>query len=39
MTSTRRVHKTTGQLPIVVSRPDKIFWPEEGYTKLELVEY
>jgi bifunctional non-homologous end joining protein LigD len=28
-----------GQLPIVVSHPDKVFWPEEGYTKLDLVEY
>jgi bifunctional non-homologous end joining protein LigD len=26
-------------LPIVVSHPDKVFWPEEGYTKLDLVEY
>jgi bifunctional non-homologous end joining protein LigD len=27
------------KLPIIVSHPDKIFWPEEGYTKLDLVEY
>jgi bifunctional non-homologous end joining protein LigD len=27
------------KLPIAVSHPDKIFWPEEGYTKLDLVEY
>ena len=27
------------RLPIVVSHPDKVFWPEEGYTKLDLVEY
>jgi bifunctional non-homologous end joining protein LigD len=26
-------------LPIVVSHADKVFWPEEGYTKLDLVEY
>lgn len=26
-------------LPINVSNPDKVFWPEEGYTKLDLVEY
>lgn len=26
-------------LPIVVSNPNKVFWPEEGYTKRDLVEY
>jgi bifunctional non-homologous end joining protein LigD len=39
MTRARRDHKTSAQLPIAVSHPDKIFWPEEGYTKLDLVEY
>jgi bifunctional non-homologous end joining protein LigD len=39
MTSARRDHTASGQLPIVVSHPDKVFWPEEGYTKLDLVEY
>ncbi len=27
------------ELPVVVAAPDKVFWPEEGYTKLDLVEY
>ena len=27
------------KLPIEVSNPNKVFWPEEGYTKLDLVEY
>jgi len=31
-------HPST-KLPIGVSNPDKVFWPEEGYTKLDLVEY
>jgi bifunctional non-homologous end joining protein LigD len=29
----------TAKLPIAVSHPDKVFWPEEGYTKLDLVAY
>jgi bifunctional non-homologous end joining protein LigD len=27
------------KLPIAVSNPEKIFWPEEGYTKLDLIEF
>jgi bifunctional non-homologous end joining protein LigD len=26
-------------LPVAISDPDKVFWPEEGYTKLDLVKY
>jgi bifunctional non-homologous end joining protein LigD len=26
-------------LPIKVSNHDKVFWPDEGYTKLQLIEY
>jgi bifunctional non-homologous end joining protein LigD len=42
----RRKSETTPQaappssrFPITVSNPDKIFWPEEGYTKLQLIEF
>jgi bifunctional non-homologous end joining protein LigD len=39
MTRTKRDNTAPGQLPIVVSHPGKVFWPEQGYTKLDLVEY
>jgi bifunctional non-homologous end joining protein LigD len=33
------VRQGAGNLPIHVSNPDKLFWPEEGYTKLRLIEF
>lgn len=34
------LHKlTTSSLPVRVSRPDKLFWPHEGYTKGDLLAY
>jgi len=39
MRTSNRDRAKAGRLPIVVSHPDKVFWPEEGYTKLDLVEY
>src|SRR5258706_2970158 len=27
------------KLPIRISNPDKLFWPEEGYRKLALIEF
>jgi bifunctional non-homologous end joining protein LigD len=35
----RQAPALTGRLPIKVSNPDKVYWPEEGYTKLQLVEF
>ncbi len=28
-----------GRLSLRVSNPDKVYWPDDGYTKLDLVEY
>jgi bifunctional non-homologous end joining protein LigD len=27
------------KLPIAISHPEKVFWPAQGYTKLDLAEY
>jgi bifunctional non-homologous end joining protein LigD len=39
MKKTKIAQSVPENLPITVSHPDKVFWPEEGYTKLDLVEY
>jgi bifunctional non-homologous end joining protein LigD len=31
--------KEAAALPVKVSNPDKVFWPDEGYTKLDLVRF
>ena len=30
---------TPASLGVAVSNPDKVFWPDEGYTKLDLVRF
>lgn len=32
-------HPASKVLPIIVSNPTKVFWPDEGYTKLQLIEF
>jgi len=39
MKRTHTAQSVPAKLPIAVSHPDKIFWPEESYTKLDLIEY
>ena len=39
MKGTKMAEFVSAKLAIAVSHPDKVFWPEEGYTKLDLVAY
>lgn len=38
MSAAKRV-SSKQELPVAISNPDKIFWPEEGYTKLDLAKF
>jgi bifunctional non-homologous end joining protein LigD len=38
-TKTKTSQSSADKLPVTISHPDKVFWPKEGYTKLDLAEY
>ena len=37
--ATKSVTVTAGGREVVITNPDKVFFPEKGYTKLDLVRY
>lgn len=39
MTPPRPGRPASRRLPIPVTHPDKVFWPDEGYTKLDVVNF
>jgi bifunctional non-homologous end joining protein LigD len=38
-TKTNTSQSSADNFPVTISHPDKVFWPKEGYTKLDLAEY
>jgi bifunctional non-homologous end joining protein LigD len=37
--SPRRAKAALPEVPLQISNPDKVFWPDEGYTKLDLMRF
>lgn len=35
----REVEVDAGGIPVTITNPDKVYFPERGYTKLQVVEY
>lgn len=39
MSARKTTSQSTADLPVKLSNPDKVFWPEEGYTKKDLADF
>jgi bifunctional non-homologous end joining protein LigD len=39
MSVSKTAWREATDLPVKLSNPDKVFWPEEGYTKLDLAKF
>src|SRR5262249_50862329 len=38
-TAKTKAKTTGGAMPLTLSNPNKVFWPDEGYTKLDLARF
>jgi bifunctional non-homologous end joining protein LigD len=39
MRALKKAYASESRPPIAISNPNKVFWPEEGYTKLDVAQY
>jgi DNA primase len=39
MSTRKTTSQSASDLAVKLSNPDKVFWPEEGYTKQDLTEF
>jgi bifunctional non-homologous end joining protein LigD len=39
MTASKTLPPSASGLPVPISNPDKLYWPDDGYTKLDLIRF